>query len=128
MDEEGEMIQGNLRTHLLSADFFDAATNPEAKFEITGTEPFTATATDTSVVAGANTKISGNEVLWKIVEHPSYNQALKEDKPHLTNDPELTRKIYTELSSSDKYQQYITAQSRDKKEEKDKNKEKNQKK
>src|SRR5215211_4362746 len=42
-----------------------------------------------------NTKIAGNELLWKIIEHPSYIQALKEDKPHITNDPELTKKIYT---------------------------------
>ena len=28
-----------------------------------------------------NTKIAGNEVLWKILEHPSYKKALKEDKP-----------------------------------------------
>ena len=38
MEEEGEMFQTNLRGHLLSADFFDAAVHPEAKFEITGTE------------------------------------------------------------------------------------------
>jgi transcription antitermination protein NusB len=66
-----------------------------------------------------NTKIAGNEVLWKIIEHPSYIQALKEDKPHLTNDPELTRKIYLDLTSSEKYQQYIAVAGRDRKEEKE---------
>jgi N utilization substance protein B len=66
-----------------------------------------------------NTKIAGNELLWKIVEHPSYIQALKEDKPHLTNDPELTKKIYYDLTASDKYQEYISKGQRDKKDEKE---------
>ena len=66
-----------------------------------------------------NTKIAGNELLWKIVDHPSYIQALKEDKPHLTNDPELTKRIYTELAASERYQQYISKEARDKKDEKE---------
>ena len=66
-----------------------------------------------------NTKIAGNELLWKIVEHPSYIQALKEDKPHLTNDPELTKKIYTDLTESEKYQHYITIGAREKRDEKE---------
>lgn len=66
-----------------------------------------------------NTKIAGNDLLWKIVEHPSYIQALKEDKPHITNDPELTRKIYGDLAASDRYEQYIGVAGRDKKEEKE---------
>jgi N utilization substance protein B len=66
-----------------------------------------------------NTKIAGNQLLWKIVEHPSYVQAFKEDKPHITNDPELTKKIYTELAASERYQHYISLNSREKKDEKD---------
>ena len=66
-----------------------------------------------------NTKIAGNELLWKIVEHPSYIQALKEDKPHLVNDPELTKRIYSDLTATDRYEQYINAGARDKKDEKD---------
>lgn len=66
-----------------------------------------------------NTKIAGNEVLWKILEHPSYIQALKEDKPHLTNDPEVTRRIYTELTTSEKYVEYTSIQARDRKDEKE---------
>lgn len=66
-----------------------------------------------------NTKIAGNEVLWKILELPSYIQALKESKPHLTNDPEMTRKIYGELAASERYQQYISVQARDRKDEKE---------
>jgi transcription antitermination protein NusB len=66
-----------------------------------------------------NTKIAGNEVLWKVLELPSYIQALKEDKPHLINDPELTKEIYTNLTKSEKYQQYTGIQSREKKDEKE---------
>lgn len=66
-----------------------------------------------------NTKIAGNEVLWKILEHPSYIQALKEDKPHLTNDAEITRKVYGELTESERYQQYTGLASRDRKDEKE---------
>jgi transcription antitermination protein NusB len=66
-----------------------------------------------------NTKIAGNELLWKIVEHPSYIQALKEDKPHLTNDADLTKKIYGDLTASERYQQYINVASREKRDEKE---------
>ncbi len=44
---------------------------------------------------------------------------MKEDKPQLTDDPELIRKIYIELKATDQYQQYINVRSRDKKDEKD---------
>jgi N utilization substance protein B len=66
-----------------------------------------------------NTKIAGNEVLWKILEHPSFVQVLKEDKPHLINDSELTKKIYLNLTATEKYQQYITEQSRNKNDERE---------
>jgi len=65
-----------------------------------------------------NTKISGNDLLWKILELPTYQQALIEDKPQLTGDPALIRKIYIELKATDKYQHYINVGSRDKREEK----------
>jgi transcription antitermination protein NusB len=66
-----------------------------------------------------NTKIAGNELLWKIIEHPSYIQALKEDKPHITNDPEVTKKIYSELAASERYQQYTSIAARERKDEKE---------
>jgi N utilization substance protein B len=66
-----------------------------------------------------NIKIAGNELLWKILEHPSYKQAVKEDRPELVENGELLRKIYLELVESDKYKQYIAIQGRDKKDEKD---------
>ena len=66
-----------------------------------------------------NTKIAGNELLWKIVEHKSYVQAVKNDKPELLDDTELLRRIYHDLIATDQYQQYISVEGRDKKNEKD---------
>ena len=64
-------------------------------------------------------KISGNELLHKILELPSYKLALKEEKPELLDNPELLRKIYTDLVNTDIYQKYIDTQNRDRKDEKD---------
>jgi len=65
-----------------------------------------------------NTKIAGNEVLWKIVEEPSFKAALAEAKlTHLMNG-DLLKKIYMDLIASPEYQEYIELQSRDKKSEK----------
>lgn len=66
-----------------------------------------------------NTKITENELLLKILDLPSYKQAMKEDKAFLPADPELLRKIYGELVNAEKYRHYIAAAGRDKKEEKD---------
>jgi transcription antitermination protein NusB len=66
-----------------------------------------------------NTKIAGNELLWKILEHESFKQAKKDDKPQLLDEQELLRKIYIELTDSDIYKEYISVEGRDKKSEKD---------
>lgn len=66
-----------------------------------------------------NTKISGNEVLRKILEHPAYIQMLKRDKPHLFNDPEQVRRAYLLLAASEEYLAYIATPGRDKKAEKE---------
>lgn len=66
-----------------------------------------------------NIKLAGNELLWKILEHPSYKLAVKDDKPEMLVDADLLRKIYVELVESEKYQQYIAVQGRDKKDEKE---------
>lgn len=66
-----------------------------------------------------NTKLAGNEILWKILESASWKQAIKEDKPQLIDDNELIRKTYLELVDRPEYKKYITVQSRDRKEEKD---------
>lgn len=66
-----------------------------------------------------NTKIAGNTLLWQILEHPSYVQALRDDKPHLDNDPELVKKVYVQLTETEPYRHYISIPSRDRKEEKE---------
>lgn len=66
-----------------------------------------------------NTKIVGNELLWKIVEGQSYINACSETKPQLMIDEELLKRTYQALVASEEYIDYITIQSRDKKGEKD---------
>ncbi|MBL0182874.1 MAG: transcription antitermination factor NusB [Chitinophagaceae bacterium] len=66
-----------------------------------------------------NTKIAGNELLWKILEEPSYKKALADLKPQHIVDTELLKKIYQQLVASPEYAEYIEAQSRDKKAEKE---------
>lgn len=66
-----------------------------------------------------STRIAGNLLLWKILEHPSYQLAEKEWKPQLKDDRELIKRIYQELTATEKYQEYIALQSRDKKDEKE---------
>ena len=66
-----------------------------------------------------NTKITGNELLWKILEEPSYIGAVNDTKPSHFADEELLKKIYQALAQSEEYQDYISVQARDKKSEKD---------
>ena len=66
-----------------------------------------------------NTKIAGNELLWRILDHKSYSLAVKNDKPALLDDEELLRRIYHDLIATDQYQQYISVEGRDKKTEKE---------
>ncbi|HQY12120.1 MAG TPA: transcription antitermination factor NusB [Ferruginibacter sp.] len=66
-----------------------------------------------------NTKIAGNELLWKILEEPSYKKAVTELKPGNIVDAELLKKIYQQLVASPEYAGYIEQQSRDKKPEKE---------
>jgi transcription antitermination protein NusB len=72
------------------------------------------TASDLNV----NTKISGNDLLWRILEQPSYQQVVKELKPELLVNMDWVRKLYFELTESEVYKTYITQPLRDKKEEK----------
>lgn len=65
-----------------------------------------------------NIKLVGNELLWKILESPSWQKAVKEDRPELLANPDLLRKLYLQMVETERYQTYINAQSRDKKEEK----------
>jgi N utilization substance protein B len=67
-----------------------------------------------------NTKIAGNELLWKIRENESYKKAVEADKPERVEDSaDWVRKIYQNLVASPEYQTYIGVQGRDKQAEKD---------
>ena len=66
-----------------------------------------------------NTKITGNELLWIIMELPSYKTAINQYKPQLKLDFELIKKLYNELADTDEYKKYIATQEREKKTEKE---------
>jgi transcription antitermination protein NusB len=66
-----------------------------------------------------NTKIVGNELLWKILEEPSYVAAVAETKPAYFVEEDLLRKVYLVLIESEEYKEYISVPARDKKGEKD---------
>ncbi len=66
-----------------------------------------------------NTKIAGNELLWKIVEEPSFKAAVAEFKPGFIMDGELLKKTYLQLVLSPEYTGYIEEQSRNSKTEKE---------
>ena len=65
-----------------------------------------------------NTKIAGNSLLWRILEDPSYQKAMKEDNADRYTDKELIRKLYLQLVETSEYKTYIREQSRDAKAEK----------
>lgn len=69
--------------------------------------------TDLSV----NTKIAGNDLLIKIINDPSFQATLKEAKFDHIVDPDLLKRIYTELTNTSEYNEYIAEPGRIKKEE-----------
>jgi N utilization substance protein B len=65
-----------------------------------------------------NTKISGNELVWKTIENKTFVQVVHQQKfEHLINQ-DLLKKMYNKLVVSDEYADYIELQSREKKSEK----------
>jgi len=66
-----------------------------------------------------NTRIAGNELLWTILELPSYKTALAAYKPHLLTDTELVKKWYQDLVETPEYKEYVASGARDKKSEKE---------
>jgi N utilization substance protein B len=54
-----------------------------------------------------NTKIAGNEILWKIKEDPSFREELTRSKPEYKSDKELIKKIYQHLIESEVYKKYM---------------------
>jgi len=65
-----------------------------------------------------NTKVSGNELVWKTLENKHFVQVVNQQKfEHLINQ-DLLKKMYNKLVVSDEYADYIELQSREKKSEK----------
>ncbi len=61
-----------------------------------------------------NTKISGNEIVWDILNNNSFQKSLEQFKIKYLIDDELIRKIYHSLISSTEYKEYTELKSRDK--------------
>jgi polyisoprenoid-binding protein YceI len=104
MDQGGEMFNGKLRTHLLSKDFFEAEIYPEAKFEITKVEPYSPGGSDSSVVAGANKRISGNLTLKGITKNVTFPAKVdvSDDKVTAKADFEIDRTQWDMNYNADK--------------------------
>jgi N utilization substance protein B len=66
-----------------------------------------------------NIKIAGDSFLWQILENASFQKAVEVGSPDKLIDRDLLKKIYTELTETDKYKEYITIESRDKAKEKE---------
>ena len=64
-----------------------------------------------------NTKISGNEVVWAIIENASFQKSVEQFKIKNAIDDELVRKAYHALASSIEYKEYTELKSRDKRSE-----------
>jgi len=66
-----------------------------------------------------NTKISGNELLWRIVENESFKKAVEAINPKKFLNDDILKRVYKKLVSSNEYQLYINTKSREKGTEKD---------
>ena len=64
-----------------------------------------------------NTKISGNEVVWNVLEDVSFKKAILDYNVSSLLDIELIKRIYHALTESEEYKKYISIQARDKKSE-----------
>ncbi len=65
-----------------------------------------------------NTKIAGNELLWKMLEDAALKEQFAAEKPERITDKDLIRKIYLELVETPEYKTYISKGQREKTEEK----------
>ena len=65
-----------------------------------------------------NTKIAGNELLWKILENVTFKATVAETKLQHVIDDDLLKKTYQQLVASPEYKEYIEEQSRNPKAEK----------
>src|ERR1043165_8998134 len=60
-----------------------------------------------------NTKLSGNKVLWKILDDLTFKDALVKIKPQQIINKELVRKVYLNLAETPEYKSYINKQNRE---------------
>lgn len=65
-----------------------------------------------------NTKLAGNELLWKMLEDASLSEQFGKEKPELYTDRELIRRTYNTLTETPEYKTYISKGARDRHEEK----------
>jgi len=73
----------------------------------------------TELDKNVNTKLAGNQLLWKMLEQESYLKMVKKDKPELIDHADMVRKLYLELKETEVYKNYISEDGRDKKPEKE---------
>jgi len=73
----------------------------------------------TELDKNVNTKLAGNQLLWKMLEQESYQKIVKKYKPELIDHADMVRKLYLELRETEVYRIYISENSRDKKPEKE---------
>ncbi len=66
-----------------------------------------------------NTKLAGNEIVWKILESASYQKALNDDNIAAMLDKDIVKKFYHELVEKPEYLQYIHIEGRETKKEKE---------
>ncbi len=66
-----------------------------------------------------NTKLSGNELLWQILEDASFIKAVEKVNPKKMMDAAILKRAYLKLVESNEYQLYINTKSRDKNKEKE---------
>ena len=59
-----------------------------------------------------NTKLSGNKILWRILEDTSFKEALAKTKPQLLINKDLVRRAYLRLAETPEYKSYINKQNK----------------
>jgi len=72
LDKKESASAGRLGPHLMSGDFFDAEKFGSAKFEITAVRPYSPNDSDTSVIDGANFRVSGNLTLKDVTKNITF--------------------------------------------------------
>ncbi len=65
-----------------------------------------------------NTKLAGNEILWKMLEDNELKSQFAKDKPELMTNRDIIRRTYLTLAETPEYKTYISKGAREKQEEK----------